>query len=247
MAANLLMKWEQIGEDEFGQPKFNLRPPVGHEDEPMHFLITGTHAAGEIALPNGVTYNVSPGVIRVASPEHAGLLSHHIGIQHEQAHRLGFGVERVTDNGLLVAQPHLCTDHCGELARPVDAAQAYGDQQAALASGAFEAASANGGAAVITFVNLHSTTTGTTGTAELTSTRQAVAWTTATSGSPNPTNTAAISIALAASTTAGWLGGWTALTVGTFELGFPLSPSVTTGTSAGTVTFAIGAIAVGIT
>lgn len=248
MAANLAVKWEMLPEpDEFGVPRFNLRPPDGHENEEMHYLITGNFATGDIALPNGVVYNVSAPVIRVATPEHAGLLSHHIGVQHEMAKRLGFGIERVTEGGILVAQPHLCTEHCGELARPGNAAQAYGDQQAALASATFEANSANGGAAPITFVNLHSTTTGTSGTAELTSTRQAVAWTSATSGSPNPANTAAISIALAASTTAGWLGGWSALTVGTFHLGFPLSPSVTTGTSAGTVTFAIGAIAIGIT
>lgn len=253
MPANLAVKWEQVGEDEFGTPQFNLRPPDGHEDEEMHFLVTGNQAAGEIVLPSGLVYNVAPSIIRVASPEHAGLLSHHIGIQHEQTRRLGFGLERreerhpETGELLVATQPHLCTEHCGELARQTTAADAYRDQQALLASGAFEAAAANGGAAVIAFVNLHSASPGTTGTSELGSTRQGVAWTTATSGSPNPSNTGALSITLAASTTATHLGGWTLVSAGVYELGFPLSPTVTTGTSAGTVTFAVGAVAIGIT
>lgn len=245
--ANLAVKWVPTGEDEFGTPQFSLHPPEGHEDEAMHFVITGIHSTGDVTLPDGTVYNVSQPVIRVQSPEHAGLVHHLIAEQHEVQRRLGFAPdeERHPDTGEVVGAPHICTDHCGVLARQTTAADAFRSQQGLRASGTAEAASGNALAAGQPFVNLHSGDTGTSGANELASTRQAVAWTSATSGSPNPSNSSAISIALAASTTASYLGGWSAVTTGTFWLGYPLSPSVTTGTSAGTVTFAAGAVAIG--
>lgn len=239
MAANLPMKWEQIGVDESGMPLFNVTLPDGAEGEEPHLVITGNHSSGPVELPDGTTYDVTAGVIRVKSPEHAGLVSHLIGEQHEQRGLLGFGEHTEAQ--------HICTDHCGELARPSTAADAYRAQQALLASGAAEAAASNGVAGITGFTNLHSASTGTTGANELGSTRQATAWTAATSGSPNPANSAALSYSLAASTTATHIGGWSLVSAGVFSVGFPLSPTVTTGTSAGTVTVAIGALVIGTT
>jgi len=114
----------------------------------------------------------------------------------------------------------------------------------ALASGAAEAAAANGVTAITGFTNLHGATPGTTGANELGSTRQATSWTAGTAAAPNPSNSAGLSYSLAASTTAGFVGGWSVVTAasGVYSIGFTLSPSVTTGTSAGTVTVAPGAL-----
>lgn len=246
----MALKWEQTGADEFGNPLFNILL----DDASPHILLTGPHSAGQLRVPDGTTYDVTPGLIEVRSQEHAGLLSHLIGVQHENAGRGGFGAERRVgvdgpDAGLVVASPHICTELCGELARPVTAADAYGAQQALLASGAAEAAGANAIAGISPFTNLHSASPSTTGANELASVRQSTAWSTASSGSPNPSNTAGLSYTLAATTTATHVGGWSVVTAasGTFSIGFPLSPTVTTGSSAGTVTIAIGALVIALT
>lgn len=111
----------------------------------------------------------------------------------------------------------------------------------ALASPTAETAAINAVTGLTTYVNLCSGSPGTTGANELTSTRQAITWTASTAGSA-ASNSSSISISLAASTTASYFGGWNAATAGTYEIGGALSPSVTTGTSAGTVTIAAAAL-----
>lgn len=112
----------------------------------------------------------------------------------------------------------------------------------ALLAPTSQAAGLNAIAAISPYSNLHSATTSTTGSNELGSTRQAVTWSTASSGTPSLSNTNAISWTLAATTTAAYVGYWSASTAGNFSFGAALSPSVTTGSSAGTVTAAVGAL-----
>ena len=95
------------------------------------------------------------------------------------------------------------------------------------------------------FVSLHTADPGTTGATEVaggTYARVAVAWTAASASQVS--NTGALSINLPASTTAAYFGVWSAATVGTYYIGGALTPSVTTGASAGVVTVAIGALVV---
>lgn len=118
-----------------------------------------------------------------------------------------------------------------------------------LLSPAGAAAAANGITAITTFTALHSASPGTTGASEITtSTRQSTAWASATSGSPNPSNTGTVSYPLPASTTTTHVGGWNQLaTGGTFSVGFALGSSITTGVSAGTVTAAPGGLTLTVT
>jgi hypothetical protein len=95
------------------------------------------------------------------------------------------------------------------------------------------------------YVSLHSADPGTTGASELsggTYARVAVSWSTPASGATS--NTGALTINIPASTTAAYFGVWSALTTGTYYIGGALSPTITTGTSAGTVTIAVGALSV---
>jgi hypothetical protein len=72
--------------------------------------------------------------------------------------------------------------------------------------------------------------------------RVAVTWGTASGGSISNSN--ALTINLPASTTASYFGVFSAITAGTYYFGGALSPAITTGASAGTVTIAIGALTV---
>jgi hypothetical protein len=95
------------------------------------------------------------------------------------------------------------------------------------------------------FVSLHTADPGTSGATEVsggTYARVAVTWAAASGGSVANSN--ALTINLPASTTAGWFGIWSASSAGNYYIGGALSPSVTTGASAGTVTIAIGALTV---
>ena len=95
------------------------------------------------------------------------------------------------------------------------------------------------------YVSLHTGDTSTTGANEVTGgtyARVAVTWNAASGGSV--TNNGALSLNLPASTTASYFGVWSASTAGTFYVGGALSPSVTTGGSAGTVTIASGSLSV---
>jgi len=95
------------------------------------------------------------------------------------------------------------------------------------------------------YVSLHTADPGTTGASEVTGgsyARVAVTWNSPSSGSV--TNNGAISINLPASTTAAYFGVWSATTSGTYYIGGALSPSVTTGSSAGVITIASGSLSV---
>ena len=96
-----------------------------------------------------------------------------------------------------------------------------------------------------TYVSLHTADPGTTGASEVTGgtyARVTATWNAPSGGSV--TNSNALSINLPASTTASYFGIWSASTAGTYYLGGALSPSVTTGASAGIVTIAAGSISV---
>lgn len=95
------------------------------------------------------------------------------------------------------------------------------------------------------YVSLHTADPTTTGGSEVTGgtyARVAVTWNAASGGSV--TNSSALSINLPASTTASYFGIWSALSAGTYYIGGALSPSITTGASAGTVTIASAALTV---
>lgn len=95
------------------------------------------------------------------------------------------------------------------------------------------------------FVSLHTADPGTTGASEVAGgsyARVAVSWNAASGGSV--TNSGALTLNLPASTTAAYFGIWSAVSAGTYYIGGALSPSVTTGTSAGTVTIASSALTV---
>lgn len=214
-------------------------------DEPFHLVFTGEHARGGIVLPDGTQYNVSDPWIQVASHEHAGLVSHLIGVQHEETQRLGFATApTVGPHGEALAR-HICSEHCGELAQSLTSAEAYQAQSAALASTAAENAAANAITALIAFVALHTASPSTTGANEVSGgsyARVSVTWASASGGSAANSNS--LTLNLPASTTAAYFGGWSAITSGNYEIGGALSPNVTTGGSAGTVTIAIGAATV---
>jgi hypothetical protein len=96
------------------------------------------------------------------------------------------------------------------------------------------------------FISLHTADPGTTGASEVaggTYVRVAVTWT-ASSGGSAASNAGALTINLPASTTASFFGIWSASSAGTYYIGGALTPTVTTGASAGTVTFAIAQITV---
>lgn len=95
------------------------------------------------------------------------------------------------------------------------------------------------------YVSLHTADPSTTGASEVTGgtyARVAVTWNAASSGSVTQSN--ALSINLPASTTASYFGVWSASTAGTYYIGGALSPSITTGASAGVVTIAAGSLSV---
>ena len=95
------------------------------------------------------------------------------------------------------------------------------------------------------YVSLHTADPTTTGGSEVTGgtyTRVAVTWNAASAGAV--TNSNALSINLPATTTAAYFGVWSAITSGTYYIGGALSPSVTTGSSAGVVTIAATALSI---
>ena len=95
------------------------------------------------------------------------------------------------------------------------------------------------------YVSLHTADPGTTGASEVsggTYARVAVTWNSPSGGSVS--NSGALSINLPASTTASYFGVWSATTAGTYYIGGALSPSVTSGASAGVITIASGSLSV---
>ena len=95
------------------------------------------------------------------------------------------------------------------------------------------------------YISLHTADPGTTGASEVTGgsyARVAATWNAPSGGSV--TNSNALSINLPASTTAAYFGIWSAITVGNYYIGGALTPSVTTGASAGVVSIAIAALSI---
>ena len=95
------------------------------------------------------------------------------------------------------------------------------------------------------YISLHTATPGTTGTSEVsggTYARVAVTWAAPSAGAVS--NSASVTLNIPASTTVTHVGVWSASSAGTYYVGAALTSSVTTGASAGTVTFAIGQISV---
>jgi hypothetical protein len=93
------------------------------------------------------------------------------------------------------------------------------------------------------YLSGHTASPGTTGANEIsggTYARQAVVFSAPAAGSTG--NTAAISLPIPASTTCAYVGVWTAVSGGTYLIGAQLGTAVVTGGSAGTATFAIGAV-----
>lgn len=94
--------------------------------------------------------------------------------------------------------------------------------------------------ALIGYLSLHTGSTGTTGANEVPSeTRVAETFGTVTGGSVS--NNTSVSIGLAANTTVTFVGHFGSLSGSDFVIGGSLTSSISTSTTAGTVTFAIGA------
>jgi hypothetical protein len=89
-----------LGLNEDGAPLFHYE-----SDGPV--VVTGK-AYGPVTTSDGATYDVSDSVIEVASPEHAGEVSHMIGVMYE---------ERGHPDHPAVPFVHACTDECGALRR----------------------------------------------------------------------------------------------------------------------------------
>jgi hypothetical protein len=81
--------------------------PAFHYESDGHVVVTG-RAYGPVTTSDGAVYDVSEPVIEVAGPEHAGEVSHLIGVLHE---------ERGHPDHPAVPYAHKCTDHCGALKR----------------------------------------------------------------------------------------------------------------------------------
>lgn len=111
----------------------------------------------------------------------------------------------------------------------------------ARASAAAENAAVNAVTALAVFISLHTADPTTSGGSEAAgSTRQSLTWGAASSGSAAITN--APNVPINASTTVTHFGTWTLVSSGVYEIGGALSSSITTGSTAGTVTFAVGSV-----
>jgi len=73
-----------------------------------HVVVTGP-AYGPVTTSDGTVYDVSEQVIEVASPQHAGEVSHLIGVLHEER---GHPDHQPGDPFV-----HECSDECGALKR----------------------------------------------------------------------------------------------------------------------------------
>lgn len=111
----------------------------------------------------------------------------------------------------------------------------------ARASVAAENAATNAVAGLAAFVAPHTGDPGTTGASELAGdTRQSVTWGAASGGSAANTNT--VNSPLPGNVTIGFVGYWSLVAGGTYEIGAALTASVSTGATPATLTFAPGAL-----
>lgn len=213
---------------------------------------------GTISIP-GATYNVSDDYIE-APLEHHGLITHLIGVRHEQDQhpdhaKRGFrgndGDPGSAYDPVRDEFRHVCTEACGELARTPDQFLAEfetrlvklgyggGSLRAALlgTTGENQALdSLTGGATnVMAYTNVNTASPGTTGANEMgTSTRQATSWNAASSGSK--TQSTSLTYTTPGTTAATYFSTFSAVTAGTYGIGGALTSSVT----AVTITVAAG-------
>lgn len=94
------MERTYLGNNPDGSPHFHY--------EGEHLVITGK-AYGTVTTSDGTEYDISPDVIEVASPAHAGEVSHLIGLKHEQ--------DGHPDHPAAEPFVHTCGDECGALRR----------------------------------------------------------------------------------------------------------------------------------
>jgi hypothetical protein len=90
-----------LGQNPDGTPSF-------HYQTDGHAVWTGP-AYGPVTTSDGTVYDVSEPVIEVASPAHAGEVSHLIGVMHEEHGH--------PDHAPGQPFVHECSDHCGALKR----------------------------------------------------------------------------------------------------------------------------------
>lgn len=90
-----------LGQNDDGSPRFSYASDG-------HVVWTGP-AYGPVTTSDGTTYDVSEPVIEVAGPEHAGEVSHLIGVMHEERGHPGHAP----------GDPfvHECSGECGALKR----------------------------------------------------------------------------------------------------------------------------------
>lgn len=97
-----------------------LQWTVDSDQENPHLLFTGQHASGRLTTSDGTEYDVTEPYVEIQQTQHAGELSHLIGVQHEQNQFACFASEPVygphpltQEPDHLIAAPHECTDDCG--------------------------------------------------------------------------------------------------------------------------------------
>lgn len=90
-----------LGQNADGTPSF-------HYESDGHVVITGP-AYGPVTTSDGTVYDVSEQVIEVGGPEHAGEVSHLIGVMHEERGH--------PDHAPGDPFVHACSDECGALKR----------------------------------------------------------------------------------------------------------------------------------
>jgi hypothetical protein len=113
---------ELAGRGDDGRPVYNYRQEPLDPSKPV--LYTGP-IKGDIVLAAGARYNVSDDFVECASHAHAGELSHHIGIRHEQdghpSHKPRNHTGSVDDpepyHPLRDEFHHVCSPACGDVAR----------------------------------------------------------------------------------------------------------------------------------
>lgn len=71
----MTLKYEPKGTNPDGSTHFEITS----DSENPHFVITGKEALGNIELPDGTSYDVTPPVIEAETLDHAHQLQHAIG------------------------------------------------------------------------------------------------------------------------------------------------------------------------
>jgi len=91
--------------------------PLYHYASDGHVVMTGP-INGSVTVPDGTEYDVTEQFIEVASLEHAGHVSHAIGVRHEDEGHPAHQPTLADPNP--VPFVHVCTDHCGAAMRSAD-------------------------------------------------------------------------------------------------------------------------------